>query len=270
MIQDVMRKKMKTRFAQSSDEVRVAQRLRYQVFHDELGAALDSKLKVDDDRFDAIAHHLLVIENDGTAGLEYPLQDGNLVATSRLITQDGSLRAEAFYSSAEFDLAPLLARNQGLTFLELGRSCVLKRCRNASVLELLWQGIWDFVRSHEIDVMIGCASFPGRDPSLHARALDFLFQEHSATGQWQAAARHEQIAPFAFGSTPNAGGPALIRTLPPLVKGYLRLGAMFGQGAVVDHAFNTVDVLVVLPIANINPRFFNRFGGPLGLSPLRP
>ncbi len=266
MTQDVMRRAMKVRLAQSPDEVRVAQQLRYHVFHEELGANLGAETELDEDRFDLVSHHLLVVD-EGSSAPEHPLHDGNLVGTYRLITQDQAARLEGFYSAAEFDLAPLLARIPELTFLELGRSCVLKRCRNAAVLELLWQGIWDFVRNHRIDVLIGCASFPGSDPARHAQALNFLFTQHPATGPWHARARLEQIATISPASHTRASDAAILRDLPPLVKGYLRLGAMFGQGAVIDHAFNTVDVLVVLPVARINPRFFGRFGAPPGLEP---
>jgi putative hemolysin len=255
-----MRLPMKIRLAQTEDEVRMAQKLRYHVFHEERGARLTATGGLDQDHFDAASHHLLVI--DPHAEGHFPLGDGALVGTYRLITQQSAAALGGFYSESEFDLAPLLSRHKSLQFLELGRSCVLKQARGMAVIELLWQGIWDFVRENKIDVMLGCASFDGTNPQDHAAALSLLAQNFTAAGEWAVRARPSRfqtmnlMAPGSFDAKRAAFG------LPPLVKGYLRLGCRFGEGCVIDHDFNTVDVLVVLPVASINPRYFARFGAP--------
>lgn len=255
-----MRLPMKIRLATTDAEVRMAQRLRYHVFHEECGASLSGMNGLDVDRFDAASQHLLVI--DPNADGEFPVADGTLVGTYRLITQESAASLGGFYSESEFDLAPLLARHEGLRFLELGRSCVLKQARGMAVIELLWQGIWDFVRENRIDVMLGCASFEGTNPQAHAAALSLLAQNFTAADEWQVRARPERhnamnlLAPGSYDARRAAF------ELPPLVKGYLRLGCRFGEGCVVDCDFNTVDVLVVLPVASINPRYFARFGAP--------
>jgi putative hemolysin len=168
-----------------------------------------------------------------------------------------------FYSEAEFDLAPLLARHRALRFLELGRSCVLAPYRTRPVIELLWQGIWNYVRLHRLDVMMGCASLEGTDPDAHAVPLTFLARHCAAEGEWQVRAhphRHVAMNRLEAAIDPRAA----LRALPPLVKGYLRLGARVGDGAVIDPQFNTTDVLVVLPVAAIDRRYFDRFGAPGG------
>ncbi|MDE2383621.1 MAG: GNAT family N-acetyltransferase [Alphaproteobacteria bacterium] len=253
------------RLAQSPAEVQVAQRLRYHVFHEEFGARLAGDEGLDADRYDAVAQHLLVIEpaNTDEGAPAFRLPDGNLVGTYRLITRAGADQAGGFYSAQEFDLAPLLVRHPGLRFLELGRSCVLKRARASAVVELLWQGIWDFVRAQKIDVMLGCASFEGLDIARHSEALGFLARHRPAPVEWQVRPKAERHHPLPNVASPGAeADKRLLHSLPPLIKGYLRLGCYFGEGCVLDPEFNSIDVLVVLPVAQINPRYFARFGAP--------
>jgi len=253
---------MKIRLAQSAAEIRVAQKLRHDVFVAECGAKQAGALDVDSDKYDEVCAHLLVIEPDEAGKSPYRLDDGGLVGTSRLIGQKEATSLGGFYSASEFNLAPLLQRQSHLKFLELGRTCILKHARGTAVMELLWQGIWDFVRRESYDVMIGCASFEGIDPEAHAAALNLLAQHCRAPVEWQAQALVQTAAPF-----PKVAGAApdhrrVLASLPPLIKGYLRLGCYIGEGCVVDQAFNTVDVLIILPVKAINPRYFARFGAP--------
>jgi L-ornithine Nalpha-acyltransferase len=172
-----MRQPMKVRLAQRADEIRMAQKLRYHVFHEERGARLQGTDGLDSDRFDTASQHLLVIDEDADG--DFPLRDGALVGTYRLIDQASAAALGGFYSESEFELAPLLERKKDLRFLELGRSCVLRKARSMAVIDLLWQGIWDHVRQNRIDVMLGCASFDGTDPTVHAAALSLLAQNFS-------------------------------------------------------------------------------------------
>ncbi len=258
-----MRHHMKVRLAKSPDEVRVAQRLRFHVFHEEGGAVHQGEQGIDQDRFDSVSEHLLVIEPSTGHPSPFAVEDGTLVGTYRLITQDKALGAGGFYSAAEFDLQPLLQRHRNLRFLELGRSCVLKRARGTAVIELLWQGIWNFVRIYKIDVMLGCASFDGIDPAAHKSALSFLARKVQTPEDWHVKALPERFHDMNLEPEASYDAKRVLASLPPLIKGYLRLGCYFGEGCVIDHAFNTVDVLVVLPVSAINPRYFARFGAPV-------
>ena len=257
-----MRHDMKVRLAKSLEEVRVAQQLRYRVFYEEGGAVHRGEEGFDADRFDDVSEHLLVIEPFSEVPSPFALDDGVLVGTYRMITQERAQSIGGFYSAAEFDLQPLLQRHPKLRFLELGRSCVLKRARGTAVVELLWQGIWNFVRVHKIDVMFGCASFDGTDPSDHKVALSFLAQKIQTPDQWRVKALPERFHDMNLMSETGYDAKRVLAGLPPLIKGYLRLGCCFGEGCVIDLEFNTVDVLVVLPVSAINPRYFARFGAP--------
>ena len=246
-------------------EIAACQRLRYRVFYEELGATPVGDMaarRMDGDRFDAICDHLVVVRRGAAAeGDPILLHDGELIGTYRLLRQETAEAHGGFYTQGEFDIAPLIAAHPGLRFLELGRSCVLKPHRTKPVVELLWQGIWNYVRAHRMDVMLGCASLEGTDPDVHATALSFL-AEATAPAAWnvQAHAAHRvemrRIAPEQIDQR------RALKLLPPLIKGYLRLGCYIGDGAVVDRQFNTIDVLIILPVSAINPRYFAHFGAP--------
>jgi len=244
---------MKIRLAASADEIKLAQALRHEVFVGGQG--------LDGDRYDETCAHLFVIDEQSGVS-PYALSDGCLVATTRLIGQREAERLGGFYSASEFDLEPLLKRQSHLKFLELGRTCILPQARGTAVMELLWQGIWDYVRQHGYDVMIGCASFEGSDPTDHAAALQFLSQHAKAPEEWQAEALPQMRAPMSAITSPAPDLKAMLKALPPLIKGYVRLGCYIGDGCVVDKVFNTVDVLIILPVRAINPRYFQRFGQP--------
>ena len=258
------RQAMKIRLAQNAAEVATAQRLRYRIFYEEMGASPSSHnkaIQLDCDEFDAICDHLLVIApNASDETTEFSLDDGELVGTYRLLQQSIAERHQGFYSQSEFDITPLLERKSELRFLELGRSCVSHEFRGTAVVELLWQGIWNYVRQHRLDVMIGCASFDGTDPGKHNEALSFLKQNVVTPSEWQVKAhQHNRVLIAARDCIDNK---RIISNLPPLIKGYLRLGSYISEDAVIDHNFNTTDILVVLPISAINPRYFAKFGSP--------
>jgi L-ornithine Nalpha-acyltransferase len=241
---------MLIRLAQSSHDIETAQRLRHAVFFEERGLAEQSGR--DEDAFDAICDHLLVEhERDG------------LVGCYRLLRQDVASRHQGFYTQDEFEVAPLIARHAGSRFLELGRSCVLKSHRGKPVMELLWQGIWDYVRAHQMDVMFGCASLEGTDVRQHAATLSFLHHHVRAIEEWHAKAQAARAVSMDLLPAEKINPRDAMRDLPPLVKGYLRLGCMIGEDCVIDHAFNTIDVLIILPVSKINPRYFEKFGAPI-------
>jgi putative hemolysin len=252
---------LKIRLAQNPSEVMVAQRLRYEVFARELGAEVQGQ-NIDADSYDEACDHLLVIAPDASNQMDgLMVDDGQVVGTYRLLPQTAAQRLGGFYSQNEFDVESLVSRHAHLSFLELGRSCVLAEHRGTSVVELLWQGIWNYVRAHKFDVMLGCASFDGIDPARHAEALSFLAQVPKAD-DWRVFAQEGRGSSMALLSPEEINLKRAMSSLPPLIKGYLRLGCHFGESCVVDPLFKTTDVLVVLPVSAINPRYFARFGAP--------
>lgn len=229
------------RLARNEDEVRAAQELRYKVFYEEYGAKADPetlRLKRDADPYDMVADHLIVVDN------EAPGPQPKIVGTYRVIRQEGADKIGGFYSSAEYDITPL--HNCGMNMLELGRSCVLPEYRTRSVLQLLWQGITNYVLEHKIEILFGCASFHGTDVNAISRQLAYLHHYHLAPPALRPIARKERYVEMNLHDKEPLNPREMINTLPPLIKGYLRAGCMVGEGAVIDEQFNTIDVAIVL------------------------
>lgn len=253
---------LEVRLATTPKEIRRAQRLRFKVFYEEMSAVPNAASLIsrrDLDEYDDICDHLLVLDH---AAKPKPFRKPKpqVVGTYRLLRQEVADRHFGFYTAGEYDIAPLVEANPDLRFLELGRSCVLPDYRNKRTVELLWHGIWTYVLHHRVDVMIGCASLEGTDPAKLALPLSFLHHHARAPGPWRVRALPERFARMDLLSKETVDPKAALRELPPLVKGYLRLGATFGDGAVVDRQFGTTDVLVILPVSAINQRYIEHFG----------
>jgi L-ornithine Nalpha-acyltransferase len=252
---------LEVRLARGPLDLWRAQRLRYKVFYEEQSARPTLRnmvLRRDADRFDPFCDHLLVVDHAGVGA--FGQKRPKVVGTYRLLRQEKAEKRCGFYTQGEFNIATLLAANRGLNFLELGRSCVLAPYRNKKTVELLWHGIWAYVRQHRIDVMIGCASFEGADPARHALALSFLHHHARADVRWQAMAHQRDAVSLPLLPLEMVDAKLALRALPPLIKGYLKVGARFGDGAVVDRQFGTTDVLVVLPVAEISARYVDYYG----------
>lgn len=250
---------LETRLARNEREIDAAQSVRYKVFVEEMNARLPAdamRRKRDIDAWDSVCDHLLVLNK----AIEGDSED-QIVGTYRLLRQETALANNGFYSASEFDIAGLVARHPGKRFMELGRSCVLPEYRTKRTVELLWQGNWAYAVKHRMDAMIGCASFPGVQPETHALALSFLHHNCVAKGEWEASALPELYREMDLMPAEALNTRKALNAMPPLIKGYMRLGAMFGAGAVVDHAFNTTDVLVVLPVTSIAGRYISYYGG---------
>ncbi len=253
---------LETRLARNSREIDAAQSVRYRVFVEEMKAMLTPeamRLKRDFDSYDAICDHLLVVDN----AIEGEIEE-QIVGTYRLLRQEVAMANGGFYSASEFDIQPLLDRHPEKQFMELGRSCVLPDYRTKRTVELLWQGNWLYSLKHGMNAMFGCASFPGIRPEEHALALSFLHHNSLVKEDWMVSARSELYRKMDLMPSEGINPRQALSAMPPLVKGYLRLGAMIGDGAVVDQAFNTTDVLIVLPIASISGRYINHFGTDAG------
>ena len=255
---------LEVRLARKRSEIRRAQRLRYKVFYEEMSAvpsALAMLSRRDEDAYDAVFDHLLVIDR-GDPGDGRRWRRSKVVGTYRMMRQEVADLNDGFYTQGEYDIAPLLVAKPDYSFMELGRSCVLKPYRNKRTLELLWQGVWSYVREHGADVMIGCASFEGTDPSAHAEALSFLHHTALAPEDWRVRAHEHLRVDMNMMPREAVNVRAAMKALPPLIKGYLRVGAYVGDGAVIDHQFGTTDVFVIMPVEAIKSRYFDHFGAP--------
>ncbi len=254
------------RQAQGTEEIKACQRLRYHVFYEELRAIPQGEAaaqRIDEDGFDLICDHLIVVQREASSKNGIMLADGELIGTYRLLRQEVAEAHGGFYTAGEFDIAPLIRAHPDLRFLELGRSCVLKPYRTKPVVELLWQGIWNYVRAHDLHVMLGCASLEGTNPDQHALALSFLAQA-APPPEWNVRALPSRYVEMNRIPKAELDQRRALKDLPPLIKGYLRLGCYIGEGAVIDPQFNTTDVLIILPVSAINARYFAHFGQPNG------
>ncbi|MGE0024642.1 MAG: GNAT family N-acetyltransferase, partial [Hyphomicrobium sp.] len=195
---------LEVRLARGRKDILSAQRLRYQVFYEEMSATpsmIAGMRRLDQDPYDAICDHLLVEDHSAEAGAR---RDGwartrrpHVVGTYRLLRQEVAQRSLGFYTASEYDIGPMIAaKSPRYRFMELGRSCVLQPYRTKRSVELLWHGLWTYAREHKIDVMIGCASFEGTDPDAHAMALSFLHHHALAPAEWRCRARDRLFVPM--------------------------------------------------------------------------
>ncbi|MDN3567549.1 GNAT family N-acyltransferase [Paeniroseomonas aquatica] len=251
------------RIAESAAEVDAAQALRYRVFYDEMGAHADAETRAaarDRDEFDGVADHLLVIDHDQGEGPEA------VVGTYRLIRREAAKSVGRFYSAAEYDIGPLMALPSPI--LELGRSCVDADHRTRGTLQLLWRGIAAYVSRHRVAVMFGCASLPGTDLEALAPVLTYLHANHLAPPHLRPRALPERYVAMDRQDPAGLNIRSVLHALPPLVKGYLRLGGFVGDGAVLDPQFNTTDVCIVvktdLITAKYSKHYERKLAGPGG------
>lgn len=228
-----------TRLARSRDEVEAAQALRFAVFVEELGAEAGPacrEARREWDRFDEACEHLVVLDRAGA-----------VVGATRLMDEEGAVRAGGFATEEEFDVAVL--RRSGRRLLEVGRTCIHPAHRGGLVLPLLWQAVARIVASRGVEVAFGLASLPGTDPGALAGALSLLMSEHLAPEATRPVSRQSVLPPPGHFDRREAA-----LALPPLVRAYLRLGAKVGEGAFVDRRFRCTDVCVVLDAATLTRR----------------
>jgi putative hemolysin len=242
------------RIATTADEIDAALALRYRIFYDERGAQADEAAAAsrrDRDEFDAVADHLLVVDHAIGPGPE------GVIATYRLIRAQAASRLGRFYSADEYDISPVI--DFPGQAMELGRSCVHRDYRNRTAMQLLWRGIAAYVFLHRIDLMFGCASLPGTDPDAVATELTYLHAYHLAPPEVRPRALpHRYVDMRRFDPALLEPRRALAK-LPPLVKGYLRLGGFVGDGAVIDAQFNTIDVAVVVKTDLVTEKYFRHY-----------
>ena len=254
---------LEVRLARNSAEIDAAQALRYRVFYEEMSARATPEIAArarDADSFDAYCDHLLVIDHARELDVE------TVVGTYRLLRGSVAAARGGFYTATEFDIAPLLAVSGEI--LELGRSCVDIAYRNRATMQLLWRGITSYVFQHDIKLMFGCASLPGTDPRALALPLSYLYHFHLAPPALRARAlpgRYIEMNMLPPGEIDTDAAVAALdaraalAALPPLIKGYLRLGGLVGEGAVIDPDFNTTDVCIIVVTDRVTDKYFNHY-----------
>jgi putative hemolysin len=236
------------KLADTDAELASAQRLRYRVFVEEMGArpAYDTAAGQEADAFDPFFDHLVLKDNRIADDRE------NVIGVYRLMQGETAAAGPGFYSAAEYDLNNLL--KTGRRVVELGRSCVDANYRGGLALHLLWQGVADYVMRNDIELLFGVASFAGVSPENYADGLSFLHYNHLAPEDLRVFAKEESCLSMALKMKDKIDRPKAVRQIPPLIKSYLRLGGFVGQGAYLDQDFNTIDVCVVLDRALIPDR----------------
>ena len=253
-IVDISSGPLQVRLATDEADIDAAQALRYRIFYESLGARAEietARRRRDFDRFDEDCDHLLVLDHSRGSGPEA------VVGTYRLIRRDAAIRLGGFYSATEYDIARFLAYRGEI--LELGRSCVDAAYRQRPAMQLLWSGIAAYVFHYDISLMFGCASLPGTDPDVLAMPLSYLHRYHLAPPGLRARAlphryvEMSRLPDFAIDPVRALAG------LPPLIKGYLRLGGFVGDGAVIDREFNTTDVCIVVKTDLVSEKYSRHY-----------
>jgi putative hemolysin len=243
---------LEIRLAQSPAEIEAAQALRYRVFYEEMSAQPTPEMaraRRDVDGFDAYCDHLIVLDRG--------LGSGSVVATYRLLRRAAAARCGRFYTADEYEIGLLLALPGEV--LELGRSCVDARYRTGPTMQLLWRGIAEYVQHYQIRLMFGCASLPGTDPSALALPLSYLAYNHLAPEPLRPKALAHRYQEMRLLPVETVDARAALGALPPLIKGYLRLGGFVGEGAVVDHQFHTTDVCVVVKTDLVTEKYYRHY-----------
>lgn len=236
------------RLARDARDVLASQRLRYDVFVRELGAdgpGVDHTARTEADTFDAVFDHLLLVDTKAD-----PEAGAHVVGAYRLLPYDRMPILGRYYCDDEFDLGPLLA--SGRKLVELGRSCVHPDHRRGAAMLLLWNGLAQYVIERGIEVMFGAASFHGADADRHAMALSWLHRHHLAPEAMRVRVRPENGAAMNRIAPDTLDEAAALAAIPPLIKSYLRLGGVVGDGAYLDRTFNTTDVCLIMDTATMS------------------
>ncbi len=244
----------RVKLAETEAEREGAQRLRYRVFVEEMGAHAtpeEAAARREWDDFDPFFDHLILLSLDPAIG--DPLD--RVVGVYRLMRGEVARAGPGFYGAGEYDLSPLAAT--GRASVELGRSCVAREHRGGPGMHLLWNGLAAYVLEREMELLFGVASFHGTDPTPLAEALSFLHHEHLAPLDLRVRARAEHYLDMNLMARGAVDAPRALHAIPALIKAYLRLGGFVGDGAFVDEDFNTIDVCVVMDTGRMTERYLH-------------
>ena len=240
------------RLAETEAEVAAAQRLRYHVFVEEMGASAspeDAAERRERDRYDPYFEHLLLIDHENTD----PDIELGVVGVYRLMLRDRARTGIGFYGVSEYDLSKLMdyPRNS----VELGRSCVAKDHRGGAGMHLLWTGLGEFVTSNDVSIMFGVASFHGSETAPIAQALSYLHHNHLAPEDLRVRAVDDHFVAMDILPPDQIDRIQAMRQIPALIKAYIRLGGFVGEGAFIDYDFNTVDVCLLMDTSRMVQRY---------------
>ena len=242
------------RLAQTAAEIDAAQALRYRVFYEEMAAHPSPEMAAlgrDFDDFDQVCDHLLVLDRRRGEGPE------GIVGTYRLIRRSMAAKAGRFYSAGEYDIQKMIDFPGEV--LETGRSCIAKDARNTATMQMLWRGIALYAYHYNIKVMFGCPSLPGVDPAQHALSLSYLYHHHLAPPDIRVRALDDRYVKMDVLERGSYDARKAMARLPPLIKGYLRLGGFVGDGAVIDSQFNTTDVFIVVKTELVTEKYIRHY-----------
>ena len=244
------------KIAEKKSELKKAQALRYSVFYKEKKAipTISNKiLRLDYDKIDKFADHLIVIDKN------IKRTKSKIVGTYRLLRGDIAAHCGGFYTSSEFDLSKILNSYKNNQILELGRSCVHKNYRNGTIMNLLWKAIAEYVRLYDIKILLGCASFHGTDIIKHTNELSYLRKNFSLPDEFSVKSLDTKIYPSYTEINSNINDLRTCVKLPPLIKGYLRIGGKVSHDCFVDHKFNTIDLCVIVTTDNIDEKYKKKY-----------
>jgi putative hemolysin len=245
---------MQVRLATSDADIEAAQRLRYHIFYEEMQAKADPgtrRLKRDADLLDGFCDHLLVCD------MRAPSLEASVVGTYRLVTRAAAERHGRFYTASEYHIEKLIKYPGEI--LELGRSCVHKDFRNGRTMNLLWRGLATYVFLANIELMFGCASLHGTDVDALRVPLSYLYHYHLAEEPLRTRALEDRYVSMNMIPKDLVDVRDGLSALPPLLKGYLRVGCTVGDGAVVDHQFNTTDVCIIQKTNLVTDKYLRHY-----------
>ncbi|KZY47731.1 ornithine-acyl-ACP acyltransferase [Roseovarius sp. HI0049] len=226
------------RVAGSEEDLRAAQRLRYEVFVEELGGdgpLVDHDARLERDRFDPFFDHIILTDD---------ARGGDVVGVYRVLRDDQAREVGQFYSEDEYDLTPL--KRSGRRLMELGRSCLAPSYRGGAAMYHLWNGLARYVLENEIEILFGVASFHGTDVEALAQPLSLLHHRHLAPEGLRVRTQAAHYQSMNLLPEDRIDRRAAMLQVPALIKAYLRLGGYVGDGAFIDHAFNTTDICLVM------------------------
>ncbi|NQY60509.1 GNAT family N-acetyltransferase [Cognatishimia sp.] len=230
------------RLAETDEDIRASQHLRYQVFVQEMGGdgpMVDHDAQLERDKFDPYFDHLMLL--DQSRG---DTAQAQIVGVYRLLRDDQMPKVGQFYTEDEYDLSVL--KESGRKLLELGRSCLAADYRGGTAMYVLWNGLADYVRRHEIEILFGTASFHGTDLDSIAPSLSLLHHRHLAPKELRVRTLNQHYTEMNRLPYEDLDRKKAMLNVPALIKGYLRLGGFVGEGAYVDQVFNTTDVCLVM------------------------
>lgn len=247
---------LEVRLARDTLDIQGAQRLRYRVFIEELGAPggplVDPVLRLERDALDPHFDHLVLVDRHRD-----PETLDHVIGVYRLLPCERAQALGRFYCDSEYDLTPL--RMSGRKLVELGRSCVERTHRRGPAMMLLWKGLADYVLSRDIEILFGVASFHGADAARHAYALSYLHHFHLAPEPMRVRALPDHFHPMDQIPVDSIDRRTALGAVPPLIRAYLRLGGFVGEGAYIDHEFNTTDVCLIMDTSAMSDKYLDYY-----------